>query len=167
MRLDTHSVRGGFSLIESTMAAAIAAMFLSSLFTMNMATMDTIRSAKESISASQMLQQRMDSMRIANWQEVTDASWLRDNLLNTDAAGSDQLKDLVETLVLVSYGSSNIGNTQLTRSGGAASIVNQNSTLLNENAVKIIWTANYSGAPNDRQYSRQIVAILANGGVAR
>jgi uncharacterized protein (TIGR02598 family) len=157
----------GFTLIETTVAAAIAAMFLSSLFTMNMATMDTIRCAKESILASQVLQQRMESLRIANWHEVTDASWLRDNLLNTDIAGSTQLKDPVETLILVPYDSSNTGNTQLTRSGGTATIVNQNSALLAENAVKVIWTVSYTGAPNGRAASRQMVAILANGGVAK
>ena len=79
----------------------------------------------------------------------------------------NNIKSLVETLTVVPYGSSNVGNTQLTRSHGQATIVNQNSTLLTENAVKIIWTANYTGAPNDRATSRQIVAILAKGGVAK
>lgn len=156
-----------FSLIETTVAAAISAMFLSSLFTMNMSTMDTIRCAKESITASQILQQRMESMRIANWHEVTDADWLHDNLLNTDVAGSTPLKNLSETLTIVAYGSGNVGNTQLTRSNGQATILSENTTLLQENAIKIIWTVNYTGAPNSRSVSRQIVAILAKGGVAK
>ena len=167
VRCHSPSTLQAFSLIETTVAATIAALFLTSLFTMNMATMDTIRCAKESIAASQVLQQRMESMRIANWQEVTDASWLRDNLLNTAVAGSTPLKNLVETLTLVAYGSTTIGNTQLTRSGTTVHIVSQNPSLLAENAVKIIWTINYSGAPNNRANSRQIVAILAKGGVAK
>ena len=166
MHLRTSAAGRGFTLIETTVAAAISAMFLASLFTMNMATMDTIRSAKESILASQVLQQRMESLRIANWHQVTDASWLRDNLLNTDVAGSTQLKSLAETLMLVPYGSANTGNTQLTRSNGTATIVNQTG-LLAENAVKFIWTFNYIGAPNGRPISRQVVAILADGGVAK
>jgi len=167
MRLRCTANRRGFTLIETTVAAAIAAMFLSSLFTMNMATMDTIRCAKESILASQVLQQRMESLRIANWHEVTDASWLRDNLLNTDVTGSTQLKGLVENLMLVPYGSANTGNTQLTRTAGTATILNQNTGLLSENAVKVIWTVSYIGAPNGRAVSRQVVAILADGGVAK
>ena len=167
MRLRHHSSSSAFSLIETVVAAAITVTFLGSLFTMNLATMDTIRCAKESISASQILQQRMESMRIANWHEVTDANWLHDNLLNADVAGSDPLKNKVETLTLVPYGSAGAGNTQLTRSGGTATIVNQNSTLLAENAIKVIWTLNYNGAPNDSPRSRQIVAILAKGGVAK
>lgn len=167
MRLGTQTTHAGFTLIEAMVAVAISALFLSSLFAMNLASMETIRSAKESTAASQALQQRMESMRIANWHEVTDAAWLRDNTLNTDVPGGAQLKSLVETVTLVPYGSANVGNTQLTRSNGSATIVNQNSNLLAENAVKVIWTINYTGAPNDHAATRQIVAILAKGGVAK
>ena len=167
MKLSQPSGERAFSLIEATVAAALAAGFLASLFTMNLATMDTIRCAKEAVAASQTLQQRMESMRIANWHDVTDASWLRDNLLNSDAAGSALLKDLVETLTITAYGSATAGNIQLTRSGGSTTVLNQSTALLAENAIKVIWTVNYTGAPNSRSVSRQIVAILAKGGVAK
>jgi len=167
MRLKPHSAAAGFSLIESTIAAAISALFLSSVFALNISTMDTIRCAKETIGASQVLQQRMESLRIANWQEVTDADWVKANLLNTDALGAEPLRNLSETLTLVPYGSNNLGNTQFTRNRNGATIVNRNADLLTENAVKVIWTVDYTGAPNDRAVTRQVVAILAKGGVAK
>ncbi len=167
MHLRLNSNRAAFTLMETTVAAALAAMFLASLFTMNMATMDTIRAAKESIAASQILQQRMESLRIANWHEVTDATWLHDNLLNVDVAGSTPLKNLAEDLTLVAYGSATTGNIELARSGGTATIVSQTANLLAENAIKVIWTVNYTGSPNSRTISRQIVTILAKGGVAK
>lgn len=167
MRLAPENSETAFSLVEATVAAAIAALFLSSLFVMNGAAMDTIRSAKDSTAASQALQQRMESLRIANWHQVTDADWVRDNLLNTPVTGVDSLKDFTETLTLVPYGSSSTGNTQIRRTGGRATIINENTALLSENAVKVIWTAEYSAVPNDRLTSRQIVAILAKGGVAK
>ncbi len=167
MRLKSHSAAAGFSLIESTIAAAISALFLSSVFALNISTMETIRCAKESIGASQVLQQRMESLRIANWQEVTDANWVKANLLNTAALGAEPLRNLNETLTLVPYGSNTVGNTQLTRTQSGAAIVNSNPALLTENAVKVIWTVNYTGAPNDRTVTRQLVAILAKGGVAK
>ncbi|HEY3663873.1 MAG TPA: hypothetical protein VGL24_12040 [Chthoniobacterales bacterium] len=167
MRLPNSQQKAGFSLIETTVAAAIAATFLASLFTMNVATMDTIRAAKESIAASQILQQRMESLRIANWHQVTDAVWLRDNLLNAQAAGTAPLKGLVETLIIVPYANPGAGTTQLQRSGGTATIVSQNAALLAENAVKILWTVNYTGSPNSQSITRQIVTILAKGGVAK
>jgi len=156
-----------FALIECTIATAISAMFLGSLFLMNSSAMDTIRMARESACASQVLQQRIEAMRIANWHQVTDANWLLANLLNADAPGASELKNMSETLMLVPYGSITVGNTQLTRANGAANIVANNSALLGENAVKIIWTVNYTAVPNDRIISRQIVVILAKGGVAK
>ena len=163
----TRAERTGFALIECTIATAISALFLGSLFLMNSSAMDTIQMARESACASQVLQQRIESMRIANWHQVTDANWLLTNLFNSDAPGTSQLKGVSETLTLVPYGSSTVGNTQLTRTSGSVSIVSNNSALLGENAIKIIWTVNYTAAPNNRIISRQIVAILAKGGVAK
>src|SRR5690349_6356447 len=104
----SHPATAAFTLMETTVAAALSAMFLSSLVTLNVGTMDTIRCAKESIAASQILQQRMASMRIANWHDVTEPSWFHDNLLNTNVAGSTPLKNLSETLIITAYGSSNV-----------------------------------------------------------
>ena len=157
----------GFALIECTIATAISALFLGSLFLMNSSTMDTIQMARESACASQVLQQRIESMRIANWHQVTDASWLLANLLNTDAPGASQLTSMSETLTIVPYGSSTVGNTQLTRTNGNVSIVTNNTALLAESAIKVIWTVNYTASPNNRTISRQTVAILAKGGVAK
>jgi uncharacterized protein (TIGR02598 family) len=156
----------GITLIETIVAAAISALFLGTLFTFNIASMETIKMSRESACASQILQQRVESLRIANWHQVTDSTWLRTNLLNTDAAGTSQLKSVSETLTLTPYGSTSTGSIQLTRSNGTAAVVN-NSYLLTENAVKIVWSVNYKGAPNDRTNTRQTVAILAKGGVAK
>jgi len=142
-------------------------MFLGSLFLMNSSAMDTIQMARESACASQVLQQRIEAMRIANWHQVTDANWLLANLLNADAPGASELKNMSETLMLVPYGSATVGNTQLNRANGAVNVMANNSALLGENALKIIWTVNYTAVPNDRIISRQIVVILAKGGVAK
>lgn len=113
-----------------------------------------------------MLQQRIESLRIANWHQITNASWLRENLLGADAAGGSQLKDLSEVLMLIPYGSSSTGNTKVTRTNGHATILNQ-TALLGESALKVVWTVTYTGTPNDRSLTRQTVAILAKGGVAK
>jgi hypothetical protein len=157
----------GTSLIEATIAACTSALFLGSLFTLNMTGMKTIRTAREASSASQVLQQRVESMRIANWHQVTDAAWLKANLLNTDAAGTNGLKQMTETLTLVPYGSNTVGNTKIVRSGGTTQIVNRNDALLTESAMKVIWTVDYRGGINSTATTRQTVAILAKGGVAK
>jgi len=157
----------GASLIEATVAAFVSALFLGSLFTLNVTGMKTIRTAREATSASQVLQQRIESLRIANWQQATNADWLKNNLLNTDAAGANGLNLLTETLTLVPYGSATVGNIEVVRAGGTTQIVSRNSSLLSESAVKVIWKVGYSGGINSTATTRQAVAILAKGGVAK
>lgn len=159
--------QSGVTLVECTVAVAICALFLSSLFVLNTSAMETLRLARETACASQILQQRIESLRIANWHQVTDATWLQSNLLNVDAPGASELKNLTETVTLTPYGSSSTSYTQLNRVNGQASIVTNNTSLLLENAVEVVWTANYTIAPSDRPVSRRVVAILAKGGVAK
>ena len=166
MLLSRRSGENAATLIEAVMAAGMSALFLGSLFAMNTSSMATIKIARESAAASQVLQQRVESLRIANWHNVTDPDWLKNNLLNTDASGTTGLKGVTETLMLVPYGSSTPGNVQLVRTRGVATIASR-IPLLGENAVKVVWTLNFTGAPNDRPVSRQMVAILAKGGVAK
>jgi hypothetical protein len=157
----------GTTLIEASIAACTSALFLGSLFTMNMTAMKTMRTAREATSASQVLQQRVESLRIANWHQITDADWVSANLLGSNAAGTGSLKGMTETLTLVPYGSNTVGNTQLVRSAGSTQIVNRNNNLLAESAMKVIWTVAYSGGINGQATTRQTVAILAKGGVAK
>jgi hypothetical protein len=167
VRTFQHTGQQASTLIEASIAAAICALFLGSLFTLNTSTMSTLKMAREAACASQVLQQRIEGMRIANWHQVTDADWLAANLLNTDAAGSTGLKSISETLTLTPYGSASTATTQLTRTNGVAHIVARNTSLLTESAMKIVWNIDYIGAPHDRAASRQTVAILAKGGVAK
>ena len=154
-------------MVESLVAAAIMALFLSTLFALNSSSMQTIRMGREAACASQVLQQRIEQLRIANWHQVTDAAWLQTNLLNAAAPGSGILHTPTETLTLIPYGSATVGNTQLLRSNNVVTVVNQNAALLAESAVKVVWTVAYIGPPGNRSYTRQVVSILAKGGVAK
>jgi hypothetical protein len=167
MQLSKKTSVAGTTLIEASIAACTAALFLGSLFTMNMTGMKTIRTAREATCASQVLQQRIESMRIANWHQVTDADWIRDNFLSSDAAGSDGLRQMTETLTLIPYGSGAVGNTKIVRTGNTTTIVNRNNALLAESAMKVLWTVDYSGGVNSQSTTRKAVAILAKGGVAK
>ena len=167
MILSTRSNQSGSSLIEATIAACTSALFLGSLFTMNMQGLKAIRTAREAASASQVLQQRVEGMRIANWHQITNATWIRNNLMNTSASGAEGLNTMSETLTIVPYGSSTTGSTKLVRSNGSTSIVSSSTDLIKEGALKVIWTVNYSGGINNKTVTRQTTAILAKGGVAK
>ena len=167
MILSTKRTVSGTSLIEAALAACTSAFFLGSLFTMNMTAMKTMRTAREATAASQILQQRIESMRIANWHQSTNPDWISANLLNADAPGSNTLNVLSESLTLAPYGSAATATTQFVRSNGTTRIITRNSSLLTESAMKVVWTLNYSGGINGKATTRQTVAILAKGGVAK
>jgi hypothetical protein len=167
MILSKKSALSGSTLVEASIAACTSALFLGSLFAMNMTGMKTIRTAREATSASQVLQQRIESMRIANWHQVTDADWVKTNLLGSQAAGSDRLNQMTETLTLTPYNGTTTTNTKIVRDGSTTTIVNRNNALLSESAMKVTWTVAYSGGINRQATTRQAVAILAKGGVAK
>ena len=56
MRCQIRPEEHGFALIECTIATAVSALFLGSLFLLNSSAMDTIQMARESACASQVLQ---------------------------------------------------------------------------------------------------------------
>lgn len=166
MILSQKAAQGGTTLLETSIAACTAALFLGTLFTMNITAMKNIRVAREAASASQVLQQRVEAMRIANWQQITNPEWLKINLLQAPAAGVEGLKNVAETLTLVPHESSTTATTHIKRSGGSTTVVN-NSNLQAERALKVIWTVQYSGGINAQETSRQTVAIISKGGVAK
>jgi len=167
MILSLKTGPSGSTLIEATIAACTSALFLGSLFTMNMSAMKIIRTSREAGCASQVLQQRVESMRIANWHQITDADWVSSNLLGSEAAGREGLNQMTETLTLVPYGSETVGNTQIVRSGGTTTVLSRSNALLAENAIKVIWMVAYRGGTNSQSTTRQTIAILAKGGVAK
>ncbi len=167
MKLSSNSSETGTSLIEATIASCTAALFLGSLFTMNMSAMRAVRTAREASSASQVLQQRVETLRIANWQQITNANWITANLLNANAVSADKLNAVSETLTLTPYNGTTTTSTQIVRSNGTNQVVSQNTALLKESAVKVIWKVAYTTGGKGGITTRQTVAILAKGGVAK
>jgi hypothetical protein len=166
-RFQLHSSEAGISLLENMFACATITLFLSGVFTLNGTCLSLLRQAKDHASASQVLQQRVEQLRIANWQRITDPTWLRDNVLNQDADGSSYLKNAAESLLVEPYGSSSINKNQFNRRNGAASSGMGNTSLIGETAVKVTWTVTWSGLPAGVTHMRQEVAILGLGGVAK
>lgn len=160
----------GATLAEVIISVALALLCMGSLFAMNTSGMATLKMGRESAWASQVLQQRIESLRIANWHQITDSAWLKSNMLNTDASASAALKSESETLELFPYGSATTGQLTLSKTKGQAATITQDnpsSPLLAENAVKIRWTVSYTAAPGNRTMTRQTVTIVASGGVAK
>lgn len=185
MKHPTRDHEAGMTLLETMIAVGLTVLFLGSLFTMNGSTMQTLKMARESARASQVLQQRIESLRIANWQLITRPScdWLVAHAFMIDSNndgvadhpdGSELLKNESESLTIEPYGSVSASPTptptptRLTGTGGhTGTVVTHDDTLVQENALKVTWTITYAGSPNNRPMSQTTTTILAKGGVAK
>ena len=98
-----QSRRDGFTVVEAAVAGAIIILFLTSIFSLNSIVMRLLGAAAETASASQDLQQRVEQVRLANWTQITDPTWLQSNLLGTQTDASVNLPGLQETLTVTPY----------------------------------------------------------------
>jgi hypothetical protein len=154
-----------FSLVENILACAIVALGLAGTYTLNSQTMGVLRMAKEEAFASQVLQQRIEHLRIANWQRISSPTWIRDSLLNVSADGSSSLRGLSETVTLTPLGSST-GNT-FSRTGSTAVAGSANTSLLTQDSLLIKWSVTWNGIPGGKVHTRETLAVLGRGGIAK
>ena len=98
-----HASQAGFTVMEAGVAGAVITVFLTSLFALNSNIMHLLRSAAEAASASQDLQQRVETVRLSNWNQITDPNWVQANLLANKTDASVNLPGLSETLTVTPY----------------------------------------------------------------
>ena len=164
------SLRGaaGFTLIETTLAIAMLALFISMLMVMNSNMLGLLRTSKDNVSASQALQERVEQMRIANWLQITDADYLANNVFATGTGSTASLAGPVETITISAY-PPKTGSTaaQLIRKDNATRVVTSNSTLQDERMVRVDLSLTWQGFPRNRQRIRATTALIAKGGITK
>jgi len=156
-----------FTLIDCVFACGILAFALGAVFTVNGYGLQELRVGRDEMTSSQVLQQRIEQLRIANWQRITDPVWIRDNILNVAADGSYTLGNLTETVTITPFNSAVTASNTFTRANylAAASGSNQNFAL--QNTISVKWALSWNGVPKNRVHRRETVVVLAKGGVAK
>jgi Tfp pilus assembly protein PilV len=161
-----RSSLAGFTLVENIMACAIIAVGMAGTYTLNGQAMSILRMGRDQACASQVLQQRIEHLRIANWQRITNRTWIRDAILDAPADGSSELSGLTETVTVSPFAGVGGANT-FTRAGSTASAGNNNVSLIANDGVIVKWRVTWKGAPASRIHTRETLAVLAKGGVAK
>lgn len=174
----SESHRGGrkrasmaaFTLLENVVACVVIAIGLAGTYSINGQCMDVLRMAKDEASASQVLQQRIESLRIANWQRIADDLWIRDHILNAAADGSTALPNLSEKVEITPYAGTVTDTNTFTRTGTTATAglpTKPNVDLIAQNSLIITWTVTWTGVPKNKQHTRQVVTVIGKGGIAK
>jgi type II secretory pathway pseudopilin PulG len=159
--------QAAFTLLDCVFACGILAFALGAIFTVTSVALQRLRLGKDQMTASQVLQQRGEKLRTANWQRVTDPVWLRDNILHVEADGAFPLSNRRETVTVTPLDSPTPGSNTFTRFNYLASADGGNKTFLTEESVTIRWALEWNGVPRNRLHRREIVVILGKGGVAK
>lgn len=156
----------GYSLLEANIAVGMVGTFVAAVMMMNANLLNVIKTAKETASASQALQERIEQMRIANWVQITDANYIATNLLNTATGSAVGLPGVTETLSVNSTSNPSQTPTKVTRSKTSVQINSSNTTLQSERMVRIDLKLAWIGR-DQRQHTRATCALIAKGGIAK
>ena len=159
----------GAALIETTIAMAIVAIFLTGEYAASARVWGMLRSSLEANAGSRVLNGRAELIRASTWDQITDADFLNTSVLSVAPDAAGELSALTETIDVTAYPvpspspsplqivRNNDTGVVTTTKGGDGKMPDQISILIN---VTANWTAK-GGQPRTKQMS----LIISNGGI--
>ena len=162
-----RKIESAITLIESLVAASMLTFFLAGVFAVDGRNHQLIKSARESLSATVVLEERVEQLRTGKWDQVTDSNYLR-TILGTASGSGANLSSLSEQIVISAYPMPNPATTttKITRSSsGTVTTVSSNNLLQIQKCVRADVRVTWTGAPNGRTRVRELSTIVANGGL--
>ncbi|MES2569240.1 MAG: hypothetical protein V4710_04195 [Verrucomicrobiota bacterium] len=158
------------SLIECTIATGVVALFLSEVFALNNYGLMLVRSAKNSTAAEQCARDRLEKMRNASWERMTDPLYIRDTVLSSVGNSYPKLGGIVIKVNVMPYPlpsgttgalpitvTRDANGTALITAAGTNNIVNERTVL-----VKVTITWPVSG----RTRTREAYTLVSKGGIS-
>lgn len=154
---------GGFTLVEVAIAAGLVVFGLASIYAMQSQTLQIARAAHDSGTSSQILQQRVEQLRLNKFTDVASSSGLVD-LMNSPTESEARrtgLANLTEKVTLTnSDGSSGFSVSR--RDGNATATTNADfSAGTRVKAYMLVSWTDRTGA-----HRREFSTIFARGGVS-
>jgi len=157
----------GFTFIDLMAAVGVVAIGFAGIFYSNSRALNMLRASKETVTASKMLQQRMELVRLQDWAEVTDVASVQ-TLMGTAADASGLLTNPVETITVSPFPpSAGAATIQVQRAAnGTVTQISDNPNLVDGNsAVRVDVRVTWTGTPNGRTRLRETSTVVANGGL--
>jgi hypothetical protein len=152
----------GFALVESMIGMALVSLTLSCLFAANAHLLGLLRQGKEGTFATQMIQERMDSLRGALWDQVTDPAKLAQQLLAPATVAGASLPGATETIKVEPLANTtNISGQCVRIPGGTVS--STGSILSSRQSVKVTVSVQWNSRHRARTHAA--TTVLTNGGI--
>jgi Tfp pilus assembly protein PilV len=162
--------QGGITLIDTLMALAIAAIgFLGALATVTQAGKMT-SAAEEDALASSALDQRMDQLRLLEWDQLTSTTGVVGSVWTARPVAMAGLTVSQETMTLSGYDIPTAKTLQATWSGTStptASFTGTGVNLATVSAVKVVTTITWTGRRSSRAQTRSAITVISRGGISK
>ena len=151
----------GFAFAETMVAAAVAVIALGGFYASTQQAGRVLRMGKETVSASEMLQQRIEALRYAPpWSNITTAAGIA-SVVAAPTGASANFSNVTETYTVSGYPS---GSVLIVTRSPSGTFTNNGVDLSSTSCVKVTVTASWTGVGNI-QRSRQLSTIISKGGL--
>lgn len=159
----------GAALIETTMALAIMAVFLTGVYAASSRVWGLLRSSLEANAGSRVLNGRAEQIRAATWDQITDANFLATSVFSVLPDSANDLGALTETINVTAYPKSDTNPSpfQITRdnyTGIVTTLQGGDGQMPSQTSIRINVTADWT-AKGGQPRSKQITLIISNGGI--
>lgn len=159
--LPPWGAEAGIALVESVIAMALVSLMLSFMFATNAHLTGLLRQGKQSTYASQMIQERVETLRSALWDQVTDPAKLA-TLLQPATVTASSLPGVTETIkVEPLVNTANVSGQCVRVPGG--NVASSGAVLTSQKSVKVTLSTRW--VARDRVRERVSTTILTNGGL--
>lgn len=147
-----------YSVAETVVALAVLSMMLAAAFQVNSMVFRTLSSQRQVNAATRTLQERLEALRGFRFSQVTDCTWLQQNLLASDPSTTASLPSLVEVVTVSAYPPAG-APIQLVRQNGSTSVNSTNAALANDSVVRVDLSISWTGGGRTR--TRETSAVMA------
>lgn len=141
-------------------AVAIVALFFAALYALNAQSLYVLNAGRETAAAGQSLQDRIEQVRSCTWAQLTDASYIQNNILNASTTSGSSIGGSTETVTLNAYPVATTP-TRVVRTNGSASTTATNANLVNGDMVRIDVSLTWVSGPGGRPRSQSLSSIIA------
>lgn len=156
----------GVTIAEAVLATALLALSFAGLFSVSGQSLKLLRAGTIQSAATVCLEQRIEEIRTLTWDQIVDASYLRDNVLNAAPSAATPLPDPVEQIAVNSYPTATAPTVVVRPAAGGAVVQSLNSALSTAKMLRIDVQISWPDA-NGSTDARQITTVVTKGGIIR
>jgi hypothetical protein len=152
---------GAFTLIENAFAVAIVGLFFVALYALSTQCVYMLNSGREAAAAEQSAQDRLEQLRNCTWAQLTDAGYLRDNILSASTTGARNLGFVTETVTVNAYPTAINPAISVVRSNGTATAASSNASIANSDIVRVDLALSWKAGPGGRSRTQAMTTLIA------